>query len=203
MPAEPVIDYYFAPMSGYAYLGHHDLMALARHSGARVRFLPLDMARVYAAAGVTPPYEHGEARRSYRIEQQARLARLRGLRMEAMPPSWPTDPRLACRCILAAGVLGLDQDAVTFACLRGVWAEHRNIADPGDLQEAFEAADLPGGRILAQAQTEEMRDAVTTVTDAAIDAGVFGSPTYVLHGRRYYGQDQIDCLRAALQRDAA
>ena len=126
-----------------------------------------------------------------------------GARMAAMPPSWPTDPRLACRCILAAGRLGLDQDAVTFACLRGVWAEHRNIADPGDLQEAFESIDLPAARILALAQTEEVRDEAEAVTDDAISKQIFGSPTYLLHGKRYYGQDQFDFLREALQRAAA
>lgn len=203
MSLPPVIDYFFAPMSGYAYLGHQELMGIARRCGAKVRFLPMEVARVYEAAGVTPPYDHSEPRRSYRIEDQARWAAIRGLRMAAMPPSWPTDPRLACRCILAAGRLGLDQDAVTFACLRGVWAEHRNIADPGDLQEAFESIDLPAARILALAQTEEVRDEAEAVTDDAISKQIFGSPTYLLHGKRYYGQDQFDFLREALQRAAA
>ena len=203
MSLPPVIDYFFAPMSGYAYLGHQELMGIARRCGAKVRFLPMEGARVYEAAGVTPPCDHSEPRRSYRIEDQARWAAIRGLRMAAMPPSWPTDPRLACRCILAAGRLGLDQDAVTFACLRGVWAEHRNIADPGDLQEAFESIDLPAARILALAQTEDVRDEAETVTDDAISKQIFGSPTYLLHGKRYYGQDQFDFLREALQRAAA
>ncbi|WP_353471955.1 2-hydroxychromene-2-carboxylate isomerase [Salipiger sp. H15] len=203
MTLPPVIDYFFAPMSGYGYLGHQELMGLARRAGAKVRFLPMEVAKVYEAAGVTPPYDHTDPRRTYRIEDQARWARIRGLPMAAMPPSWPTDPRLACRCILAAGRLGLDQDEVTFACLRGVWAEHRNLADPGDLQEAFESVDLPAARILALAQREELRDEADAVTAEAIEKGIFGSPTYVLHGKRYYGQDRFDFLGEALQRAAA
>ena len=138
-----VIDYYFGPISGYAYLGHAALMALARETGARVRFLPIDMLKVYEASGLRPPYDQSDAARSYRVEDQRRLARMRGLRMKVGPENYPADTRLACRVILAAGRLGLDQDSIAMACLRGTWAEGRNIADPGDLGEALRQIDMP------------------------------------------------------------
>ncbi|MCR8546473.1 2-hydroxychromene-2-carboxylate isomerase [Salipiger sp. P9] len=198
-----VIDYYFAPISGYAYLGHQALMALARETGARVRFLPVEIGRVFEASDTTPPFAQSEARRSYRIEDQARWARLRGLRMAAVPAHHPTCPRLACRVILAAGRLGLDQDAISLACLRGVWAEGRNIADPGDLGEALRQIDMPAFELLHVAESEDLRDEADAVTQAAIDAQVFGSPTYVVDGERFWGQDRIEFIRDKLMKAAA
>ncbi|MBN8186024.1 MAG: DsbA family protein [Salipiger thiooxidans] len=198
-----VIDYYFGPISGYAYLGHAALMALARETGARVRFLPIDMLKVYEASGLRPPYDQSEAARSYRVEDQRRLARMRGLRMKVGPENYPADTRLACRVILAAGRLGLDQDSIAMACLRGTWAEGRNIADPGDLGEALRQIDMPCMDLLHTAETEELRDEADAVTQAAIDAGVFGSPTYVIDGERFWGQDRLDFMREALRKVAA
>ncbi|MBR9836288.1 MAG: 2-hydroxychromene-2-carboxylate isomerase [Rhodobacteraceae bacterium] len=198
-----VIDYYFGPISGYAYLGHAALMALARETGARVRFLPIDMLKVCEASGLRPPYDQSDAARSYRVEDQRRLARMRGLRMKVVPENYPADTRLACRVILAAGRLGLDQDSIAMACLRGTWAEGRNIADPGDLGEALRQIDMPCMDLLHTAETEELRDEADAVTQAAIDAGVFGSPTYVIDGERFWGQDRLDFMREALRKVAA
>ncbi|EEX14470.1 dsba oxidoreductase [Citreicella sp. SE45] len=198
-----VIDYYFGPISGYAYLGHAALMALARETGARVRFLPIDMVKVYEASGLRPPYDQSDAARSYRVEDQRRLARMRGLRMKVGPENYPADTRLACRVILAAGRLGLDQDSIAMACLRGTWAEGRNIADPGDLGEALRQIEMPCMDLLHTAETEELRDEADAVTQAAIDAGVFGSPTYVIDGERFWGQDRLDFMREALRKVAA
>ncbi|APZ51503.1 2-hydroxychromene-2-carboxylate isomerase [Salipiger abyssi] len=198
-----VIEYYFSPVSGYAYLGHQALMALARETGAHVRFLPIIPHQVYKAAETVAPFDQSEVRRSYRIEDQARWARLRGLRMAKVPTHYPTCPRLAGRVILAAGRLGLDQDAISMACLRGVWAEGRNIADPGDLGEALRQIDMPAFELLHVAESEEIRDEADAVTERAIAAGVFGSPTYVIDGERFWGQDRIDFMRETLMKAAA
>jgi 2-hydroxychromene-2-carboxylate isomerase len=192
------IDYYFAPISGYAYLGHRPLMALAARCGARVRFRPVEIARVFAAADTTPPFAQNPVRRSYRVEDQARLAARQGLEMSPQPAHWPTPPGLACRAILAAGALGQDQDAASFACLRGVWAEDRDIADPVQLTAALDAAGLDGTAILDRAASPDIADQADACTKAAIDEGVFGSPTFVLDRTRYWGQDRLDFLEEAL-----
>jgi carboxymethylenebutenolidase len=36
-------------------------------------------------------------------------------------------------------------------------------------------------------------------TQAAIDAGVFGSPSYVIEGEIFWGQDRLDFVERALR----
>lgn len=193
-----VIDYYFAPISGYAYLGHRPFMALLADTGAQVRFRPMEIGKVFAATGTTPPAAQSDVRKSYRMQDQARLAAAQGLTMRATPAHWPTAPGLASRAIVAAGVLGLDQGAATFACLHAVWAEDRDIADPDQLRAALDAAGLPAAQVMAETATPDIARAADDCTEAAIAAGVFGSPTYVLGRERFWGQDRLDLLRAAL-----
>ena len=193
-----VIDYYFAPISGYAYLGHQALMALAAEMGADVRFHPVLIGKVFAASDTTPPFAQSAPRKSYRIEDQARWAAEYGLEIKPVPAHWPTNPEPAARVILAAGEMGLDQDALTFACLRAVWAEDRNIADLGVLGDILASLGMPPD-VLALADSDPMAAKTQTVTDAAIASGVFGSPTYVVDGQRFWGQDRLGFVRAALE----
>ena len=46
--------YFYAPISGYAYLGEKRLMGIAAEVGAKVDFQPVDIQKVFAAAGATP-----------------------------------------------------------------------------------------------------------------------------------------------------
>lgn len=194
-----VIDYYFAPISGYAYLGHQALMALAAEMGAEVRFHPLLIAKVFAASGTTPPFAQSEPRKSYRIEDQARWAALHGLRINPAPAHWPTNPEPAARIILAAGAMGLDQAALSFACLRAVWAEDRNIAEIGVLTAIMTDLGMPAAELMALAESAEIDAKTAAVTEAAIAAEIFGSPTYVVGRNRFWGQDRLEFVRAALE----
>ncbi|THH36061.1 2-hydroxychromene-2-carboxylate isomerase [Aliishimia ponticola] len=198
-----VITYYFAPISGYAYLGHQTLTTLARQHGATVDFRPLMIAKVFAASETTPPFAQSAPRKSYRIEDQARWAAHKGLDMTPTPAHWPTDPGPACRAIIAAGKLGLDQDALSFGCLRAVWAEDRDIAQTETLADILTAAGCDAAAVLALAATDDIAGEVQKITEDAIAAEVFGSPTYVFDGQRFWGQDRLDFLASVLQQEAA
>ncbi|MEO9574251.1 MAG: 2-hydroxychromene-2-carboxylate isomerase [Tateyamaria sp.] len=196
------ITYYFAPISGYAYLGHPSLMALAKDHGAKVVFKPLMIAKVFAASETTPPFAQSAPRKSYRIEDQARWAAQKGLAMTATPAHWPTDPGPACKAIIAAGQLGLDQDVITFGCLKAVWAQERNIAETETLADILDAAGCDAAKVLDLAATDAIAAEVQQITEEAIAGEVFGSPTYVYGGQRFWGQDRLDFLGQAMQTEA-
>lgn len=198
-----VIDYYFAPISGYAYLGHKPLMRLAAETGATINFLPVVIGKVFAASGTTPPFAQSDVRKSYRMADQARWAAYYGLPISKLPKHWPTDPVPACKAIIAAGFIKADQDAASFACLKAVWVEDRDIANPDHLADILSRAGLPATEILDATRNPDIAAEVEAITAKAIEAEVFGSPTYVVAGERFWGQDRISFVAAALKAEAA
>ena len=108
MSAPNVIDYYFAPMSGYAYLGHARLLDIAADTGAVIRYHPLDMAAVFAAAGSFPPAKYPEIRQTHRKADMKRWAVKLELPINTTPAFWPVPMDLACRVIVASQALELD-----------------------------------------------------------------------------------------------
>lgn len=198
MPVPKVIDYYFAPMSGYAYLGHARLLEIAAEAGAEVRYHPLDMLKVFAAAGSFPPAKYPAVRQTHRKADMGRWAEAFGLPMKTTPAFWPVPMELACATIVATGALGLDQGVVSGAVLSAVWERNLNIADAEDLASALEGAGLNPNPILTMAATQDMRQASQEETERAIDLGIFGSPTYVIGEDWFFGQDRLQFLHQYL-----
>ena len=193
------IDYYFAAQSPWAYLGHDRLVALLAAHRREVRVLPVDFGRVFAAAGGLPLPKRAAQRQAYRLVELRRFADHLGIALNAQPKHFPVDGAPSSLLItLVAHADGMDaamrlSGAVFAAC----WREDRDIANDGTLAELLDETDLPAER-LAQSKSADTQARYDAHTQAAIDAGVFGAPTYVVQGEMFWGQDRLDFLQRKL-----
>ena len=193
------IDYYFPPQSPWAYLGHARFVALARASGATVRVLPADFGQVFAASGGLPLGKRAPQRQAYRLVELRRFADHLQMPIHVQPRFFPVQGDDAARLIIAVDEAdGADAAlGLAGAVLTAVWAEQRDIADPAVLaqllaEQGLDAARLEQSREPATARRYEAH------TRAAIDAGVFGGPSYCVNGEIFWGQDRLDFLQRRL-----
>ncbi len=193
------IDYYFAPQSPWAYLGHERFAAVAQAAGAGIRVLPVDFGRVFPASGGLPLGKRAPQRQAYRLVELKRFSEHLKLPLVLQPKFFPVDADPAARLIIAvAGADGTEAAMrITGAVMRGVWAEQRDIAAPAVLQALLAECGLPAQR-LADSQSPAVQARYDAQTQAAIDAGVFGAPSYVVDGEIFWGQDRLDFLARRL-----
>lgn len=193
------VDYYFAPQSPWTYLGHARFVAMAREAGATVRVLPADLGAVFAVSGGLPLGKRAPQRQAYRLVELARFSRHLGVPMNVQPQYFPVAADDAARLIIAVELHdGADAAlAISGAVFRAVWAEQRNIADAAVLAALLAENGLPAER-LAQSQGADVQARYAANTQAAIDAGVFGAPSYVIDGEIFWGQDRLDFVQRQL-----
>lgn len=86
---------------------------------------------------------------------------------------------------------------------RDVWAEDRDIADAATLARLADDCGLDGRLLDLAAGAPETGQDYQANTRDALDAGVFGSPWYVLGGQAYWGQDRLDFLERQLRAQAS
>ena len=67
-----VVDYYFAPQSPWAYLGHARFARIADAAGATVRVRPVDLGTVFPISGGLPLAKRAPQRQAYRLVELAR-----------------------------------------------------------------------------------------------------------------------------------
>jgi 2-hydroxychromene-2-carboxylate isomerase len=81
---------------------------------------------------------------------------------------------------------------------RACWAEERDIADRQVLADKLVAAGHDAESILQAADGEAVQRIYAANTAEAIRINAIGSPTYVLNGEVFWGQDRLDLLADAL-----
>jgi 2-hydroxychromene-2-carboxylate isomerase len=114
------------------------------------------------------------------------------------PKHWPFEPALADRFVIAIVAAHQSPDRFLRRAFAGIWAEERNLADPLVIAELAEAAGLDSTTLL-QAAGGDLTEALYALNlENAIEAGVFGSPAYVVDGEVFWGQDRIELLEDAL-----
>ena len=195
-----VIDYYLAPQSPWTYLGHQRFADMARAASARINVRPVDLGgKVFPVSGGLPLAQRAPQRQAYRLVELKRFSGHLGVPLNLHPAHFPVAADDASRLIIAVDLAeGTDAAmALTGALLRAVWVEQRNIADASELAAVLAACGLPSTR-LDDAGAPAMQARYEADSQRAIEAGVFGAPTYVVDGEMFWGQDRLDFLQRRL-----
>lgn len=194
-----VVDYYFTPSSPWAYLGHDRLLRIAANTGASVQPRPVDYGRIFPVSGGVPLKQRAAQRQAYRFSELKRWRAHLDLPLTLEPRFFPVDANPANHLLAAALSFGADAALrLAGALMRACWAEERNIADEAALVTIATASGLDGSALMAASRGESATTAYAQFTQQAIDAQVFGAPTYVLNGEMFWGQDRLDFLERAL-----
>ena len=99
----------------------------------------------------------------------------------------------------AAQLAGADALALSVALQKAYWERCIDVGNKGPRAEVATEAGFDGAALSAMEDSAEVAEQRTRMFAAAEAAGVFGSPTYVLDGEIYWGQDRLDFLAEALE----
>ena len=194
------VDYYFAPQSPWAYLGHQRFHNILKKSGAAVRVMPFDLGgKVFPISGGLPLGQRAPQRQAYRLTELARFSKWLGAPLHLKPTFFPVSGDDAAKLIIAVDMaMGADAAMnISGAILSAVWSQQRNIADEKTLAELLHEQHLPAA-CLEQTYSQAVHERYESYTQMAIDAGVFGAPSYVLDNEIFWGQDRLDFVERAL-----
>lgn len=200
-PLSLVIDYYLAPQSPWTYFGHARLVQMAQQAGATVRIMPVDLGgQIFPATGGLPVGQRSPQRQAYRMVELQRFSHFLQMPLNLKPQFFPVAGDDAARLIIA-----VDQhdgvDAALKVCgavLAAVWVQERDIANAAVLQDILHEQGFAADRWTA-AQAPAAQDAYMAYTRQALDAGVFGAPSFVVDGEVFWGQDRLEFLQRRLQ----
>ncbi len=155
---------------------------------------------MFPVSGGLPLPKRAPQRQAYRLVELRRFSQHLGLPLNLQPQYFPVRADDAARLIVAVDQHDGPEAALRLAgaVMAAVWVQERDIADPGTLAGLLQEQGLPAER-LEQSRDEESQSRYQANTREAIDAGVFGAPSYVVDGEIFWGQDRLDFLARRLQ----
>ncbi len=192
------IDYYFSLVSPWAYIGHAIFIDMARRHDVAVTYKPVSLGDVFAETGGVPLPKRHPVRQRYRILELQRWREKRSLKFHIHPKHWPFGAEQPDRFVLAMIAAGNDPSGLVQQAFAAIWEKEENLADEATLVRLADASGFKGSDLLAAAKADATKAAYEQNFKDALAVDVFGSPSYVLDGEVFWGQDRLELLDDAL-----
>ena len=188
---------YFSLLSPWAYIGHAEMLRLAAKHDLALDYRPVSLKEVFPESGGLPLPQRHPSRQAYRVVELQRWREKRGLDFHLWPRFWPFDPSLADRVVCALAAEQVDAGKFIAAAFAAIFEQNRDLADPEEIARALRESGCDACW-LARGAAPEAEALYAGNRARALESGVFGSPSYVLDGEIFWGQDRLDLLDDAL-----
>lgn len=194
----PTMEIWLEYASTYSYLTVARVGALARAQGVTLDWQPFFLPPVRDRQELGFPFPEASAKTAYMWRDLERRARRHGLPYRR-PEVYPVNSLQTIRVALVGAREGWCQ-AFTEEAFRLHWTQGVLIGTDENLQQALRHAGQDPVRVVPLASASENKEALKAQTPRALERGIFGSPSFVVAGELFWGDDRLeDALAQAMQ----
>ncbi|MDX8403524.1 MAG: 2-hydroxychromene-2-carboxylate isomerase [Mariprofundaceae bacterium] len=191
-------DFYFDFISPYSYLVITQIAVFSKKHDVEFRWIPVNLPKLIKYSGNTPP-SMIKNKAIYSLRDLKRWANYLDVPFKLIKPG-SFDSRPALR--ISAALEGDERIEFCLGVFNALWSGSVDPRKEGWLKEVFRQQSLPNSWIGL------CNDVLDENTEAAIKAGAFGVPTFILHGEEldrkrrpemFFGIDHLDFLARACE----
>jgi 2-hydroxychromene-2-carboxylate isomerase len=187
------VEFHFDFGSPNAYLSHLVIPEIEKRTGAKFEYVPVLLGGVFKLTNNRSPAETLKGIRNKpeyeRLETQ-RFIRRHGITRFQINPFFPVNTLMMMRGAIAARRLGVFERYVD-EMYRNMWAEPKKMDDPAVFRSALAEAGFDADRFFELIETREIKDALLKNTQASVERGTFGSPTFFVGDEIFFGKDRL------------
>lgn len=193
------IDFYFDFSSPYAYFAAQKIDDVAMEFGGReVEWKPF-LLGVAMKTTKNEPLAHQPMKGDYSEQDWDRLARFMKVPWK-MPETFP----IASLAPARAFYFIYDHDKTVAkefarACFTAYFSEGRNIANKDVVCEIGSELGIEASSLSAALHDNGVKERLKDETQAAVEAGVFGSPFFIVDDEKFWGSDRIWMIKRWLK----
>jgi 2-hydroxychromene-2-carboxylate isomerase len=163
---------------------------VVRASGADVRWRPFNVRHVMTVQN-NIPFRDKPVKTAYMWRDIARRAEGYGL-SPMLPAPYPLAGLVLANQVALVGAREGWGPGYVREAYRLWFEEGKPAGEDPNLSESLEAIGVDSGRVLEAARSDEIARALQAETDEAMALDVFGSPTFVVAGEVFWGDDRLD-----------
>lgn len=189
------VDFYFEFSSPYGYIASHLADDVEQRIGRALVWRPILLGPVFKVTGQAP-LTNVPLKGDYSKKDFARSARWHGVPYRH-PDAFPIGTVAACRSFYWLS----DRDPtlarrVAKALYRAYFVDNRDIGPAATVLEIAAGCGADASALATALEDPAVKERAKKEVDAAIAAGVFGSPFFILDGEPFWGVDRIPMLEA-------
>ncbi len=193
MTSQGPVDFYFEFSSPYGYIAAQLAEDFEKSIGRPLRWRPILLGPVFKLTGQAPLSEipiKGE----YSKRDFTRSARMHKVAY-AHPQKFPIGTVAAMRAFYWLS----DRDPaaarrLAMALYKAYFVEGTDIGSAQAVIEVAKSLGIDGGALAAALEDPALKERAKKEVDGAIQAGVFGSPFFIVDGEPFWGVDRMPML---------
>ncbi len=184
------IDFWYSIGSTYSYLTIMRLPDVARASGIEFSWRPFNVRHVMVTQN-NIPFKDKPEKTAYMWRDIQRRAARNG-RAPKIPAPYPLPGLVLANQVAALGAEQGWAEAYTRATYRRWFDAGHPAGEEPNLSESLAEIGQDPKIVLELAQSDRSVTALAAATQEAMALGIFGSPSFVVEGELFWGDDRLD-----------
>ncbi|QOZ30524.1 2-hydroxychromene-2-carboxylate isomerase [Bradyrhizobium sp. CCBAU 53421] len=176
-----------------AFLSHEAIPAIEQRTGVKFEYVPVLLGGIFKATNNKSPAETLAGVKNkpefMKIETERFLKRF-GVKPYVWNPFFPVNTLNLMRAAVAAQFEGVFEKYIE-AAFHHMWVEPKKMDDPEVAGKAIAASGLDAAKLFARAQDADVKAKLIANTQAAVERGAFGSPTFFVGSEIFFGKEQL------------
>ena len=176
-----------------AFLSHEAIPAIEKRTGAKFEYVPILLGGIFKATNNKSPAETlagVKNKREFHALETERFVKRFGVKPCTWNPFFPVNTLNLMRAAVAAQRDGVFEKYIE-AAFHHMWVEPKKMDDPEVAAKAFSASGLDAAKLFARSQEPEVKAKLIENTQAAVERGAFGSPTFFVGKEMFFGKEQL------------
>jgi 2-hydroxychromene-2-carboxylate isomerase len=191
--SRPAPQFLFDFGSPNAFLSHEAIPAIEKRTGVKFEYVPVLLGGIFKATNNRSPAESLAGIKNkpeFQMVETERFVRRFAVRPYTPNPFFPVNTLNLMRAAVAARFEGVFEKYVD-AAFHHMWVEPKKMDDPEVALKALAGSGLDAAKLLARAQEPEVKAKLIENTQAAVERGAFGSPTFFVGKEMFFGKEQL------------
>jgi 2-hydroxychromene-2-carboxylate isomerase len=191
--SRPAPQFLFDFGSPNAFLSHEAIPAIEKRTGVKFEYVPVLLGGIFKATNNRSPAESLAGIKNkpeFQMVETERFVRRFAVKPYTPNPFFPVNTLNLMRAAVAAQFEGMFEKYVE-AAFHHMWVEPKKMDDPEVALKALAGSGLDAAKLFARAQEPEVKAKLIENTQAAVERGAFGSPTFFVGKEMFFGKEQL------------
>ena len=186
-------EFHFDFGSPNTYYCHRVIPTIEERTDITFDYVPILLGGVFRATNNKSPMEAfaGIKNKSeYNALETKRFIEKYDLSNFKFNPNFPVNTLHIMRGAVCASDKGIAREYIE-AIYQSMWEQELNMADAEIIKSALLAANLPADELLAGSVEPSVKQKLIDSTEASVNRGTFGAPTFFVGDEIFFGKDRL------------
>ena len=182
-------EFYFDFGSPYTFLAHKEIRKIEKENSIKIKYMPILLGGLLKSVGVKPNADI-PIKAKYMIKDCKLWADKKNIVFK-FNNYFPIVTLNLMRCVLVAEKKGFAQNFIN-KVFDAIWEDGLNLNDNIIVEKLLKNIDINPKTFLMESVDNKIKDELKKRTDEAYKKGIFGSPSFVVNNKIFWGQDRLE-----------